>query len=201
MIINDNNRFVYIAVPKTATSSMHSALGEHTGHPEPAEHHMAYEKALERYPHIENYFSFGFVRNPWAKMVSTYYDFTLHRGRQYSAKVRMEHPLLSEFADFEDFCINLKNSDWCMDIFFVPQTWLVTDENDTPLDFIGRYENLEEDFRFVCEKIGFGNRNLEKYNVGKHNNKDYRAHFKSDKAIHAIGDLFASDVRMFGYEF
>ena len=37
----------------------------------------------------------------------------------------------------------------------MPQWWYVLDANgDIPLDFIGKYENLDKDWDKVCKKIG-----------------------------------------------
>ena len=199
MYIDDKNHVAYVAVPKVGSYSIHDYFG-HSIHPEPTEHHMGVKRLLREYPRCADYNIFGFVRNPWSKVVSTYFDFTLRRIYQYSAKVREDKPLLSEFEDFEAFCHELKDSPrWSQDIFFVPQSELLIKEDDNPVDFIGRFENLQEDFNVICDRFGLPRQNLNFRNKGMYR-KDYREYY-TNSSRQAISDFYKKDVERFGYEF
>jgi hypothetical protein len=199
MFISDEKKFVYFAIPKTGSYSIHNFFGYRTGHPLPDEHHMGVRRFVKDYSDKQDYFKFAFTRNPWSKIVATYFDFTLRRGKEYAQGIVYDQPLLSEFKDFNDFCIRLKDSEWRHDIFFVPQIELVTLENDLPISFIGKFENLNEDMKEVCSRLGIQFRPLEHANKGLYD-KSYRDYY-NDEARRAIEELYLTDLEMFNYEF
>ena len=45
-------------------------------------------------------------------------------------------------------------------------SWLLNKNDEIPLDFIGRFENLDKDFSFVANRIGLKDRILPKLIVG-----------------------------------
>ncbi len=196
MIINHEHEFVYVALPKTGSYSIHGyfKVGDH---PEPHLHHAGIR---ELPPFPEHYFKFAFVRNPWSKLVSIYHDFTLRRGCQYSGLVWHDKPLLSEFKDFEDFCRGLGQSHWFGDVFFRPQSVFVTNpDGSIAMDYVGRFEQLDEDFEQICSAIGVSYHRLEEANKGQYD-KGYREYY-TDETRAIIGELYREDVERFGYEF
>jgi len=202
MIIDHNLRYVYTANPKTGTSSVHDAIarlprGQH--HPEPEIHHRTMTELLRDHPEIADYFKFGFVRNPWSKMVSIYHDFTLRRKNQYSRLKQFDRPLLSEFSDFHDFCIRLRETPWTKNVFFRPQLDFVTVDGKL-IDFVGRFENLTADLDRACGMVGIHRRGLGHYNVAPYQNRDYRAHYNDASRI-AVAELYALDIEAFEYAF
>lgn len=199
MIINNEKKFVYVAIPKTGTYSLHSALGNPDNHPEPHLHHAGIRELLQHYPHIVDYYKFAFVRNPWDKLVSMYHDFTLRRGRAYSAKIVHPNPLLSEFKDFEDFCLNLKTSHWFSDIFFRPQYHSLVTDKGMIMDLVWKFEHMQTGFNAACQQIGLPQKNLGHLNKGQYVGK-YRQYY-STRAADAIGDLYEVDIRTFNYAF
>lgn len=65
----DDNRFIFIHIPKVAGISLIHALG--------FEHEHRWHMPLKYYQHIseekfEQYFKFAFVRNPWDRVFSAY---------------------------------------------------------------------------------------------------------------------------------
>lgn len=193
MIINNEKKFVFIAIPKTASKSVSAILGQHQ-HPEPYLYHMTAQEVLDQYPYTNEYTFFACVRNPWARLVSAYFDFTKKRGYQYSEKVRHDKPLLSEFVDFEDFCLRLKDSPWYQDIFFKPQVRFITDSTQ-----VMRFEHLREDFNILFASFGISASNIEHINKGVYE-KVYRDYYtKKSKA--AILKVYEEDIDVFGYQF
>ena len=196
MHIDHDKRFVYLALPKTGSYSIHYFF-DNTQHSEPHLHHAG---VRELDPVLIDYFKFAFVRNPWSKLVSMYHDFTLRRGQQYSGLVWHEKPLLSEFEDFDDFCYGLADSPWLQDVFFRPQFMFVTDEhNQDAVDFVGRVENLDIDFATVCAMLDISYKTLGVANKGQYT-KEYREYYTKRTAV-IIGDIYAEDVKRFNYEF
>jgi hypothetical protein len=92
---------------------------------------------------MDSYFKFAFVRNPWDRVHSWYRNVMrdeLHRKELSIA------PDLS-FAEFVQKHLDV----WALR----PQLSWLTDENgDIAVDYIGKFETLEEDYRIICEKVG-----------------------------------------------
>ena len=197
MIIDHEKKYVFVAIPKTGSISVQFSLG-HTSIPEP---HLYHQKLLPQInlENAQDYFKFAFVRNPWARLLSLYHDFTKNRIDKYSAQVTHDKPLLSEFKDFEDLCINLHNSNWRYDLFFWDQTEFLGVNGQVMVDYVGKFENFAEEFKHICKQLDI-NVELQKMNVGKYDNTKYREYY-STEATRAVARLYHRDIENFGYEF
>jgi hypothetical protein len=67
------------------------------------------------------------------------------------------------------------------------------------VDFIGRYENLEADFREACRRIGITPLPLAHRRRAK-NRSDYRSYY-SDVTAELIARRFKKDIDLFDYTF
>jgi len=160
MIISHEHKFIFLEYPKTGTLSISTALRRH--HPEISwvrfENHKKKEGkirhsglkgALIKYPECSNYFKFAFVRNPWDRAVSLKYHLIhneKYREMEFSEYISSMHFKMQ--PTFHQFC----------------------EKNYGNLDFIGKYENLEEDFKNICNIIGLGQ--MEKlYHLNKRDNE------------------------------
>ena len=66
------------------------------------------------------------------------------------------------------------------------------------VDFIGKFENLETDFEYICKKIGVNGIKLPHKN--KTQRKNYRDYYNENtKTI--IANWYKKDIDYFGYEF
>lgn len=132
---------------------------------------------------INDYFKFAFVRNPWARAVS-YWTY--------------------QFADqnFEDFC---KNSDDTQYHYIKKDTNKVLNkygeyyyENEIGIDFVGKVENLSEDLKVVCNRIGIPEPEI--YHQNKTDHKHYTEYY-NEKTQEIIAKNYESDISKFGYTF
>lgn len=75
--------------------------------------------------------------------------------------------------------------------------WITDADGRVLVDFIGRFEVLQEDFWAVCERLGVRARLP---HVKSTNKRDYRSYY-NDEAIETIARCFVRDIDRFGYEF
>lgn len=142
---------------------------------------------------FDKLFKFAFVRNPWDLQVSSYHH------------IRRERPhLLEGIDDFESFLRWKLNPErayqYIIDTSIELQSdYLVDLKGNRLVDFVGRYENLEEDFEEACNRIGIRPPKLPHKRQAKDRGA-YREYY-NDETARLVSDHFRQDVEMFGYEF
>jgi hypothetical protein len=197
-MINHDHKFVFIHIPKTAGTSIERFFGHNafhkkfrTGIPN-KEIMIGFDSESGKYfqhltlseihdllgDGIASYFSFGFVRNPWSKIVSSY-SFYKDRG----------------FNCFKDFLLSSKIPDQS---HLIPQYNFLFDGDRQLVDFIGRFENRDSYFELVCQKIGVPYEKLPCNNKGDHN---HYTEYYDDETRQIVSEKYAKDIEYFGYEF
>jgi hypothetical protein len=205
VIVSHKHKFIFIAIPKTATHAIRFALRKYLG-PDDWEQVELYHQSRLPYSEFENvkhghitsleakhaigeeiwntYFKFTFVRNPFDRFVS--YSFFRYTSSEIFAnnklgimKLHFKNPMLSN------------------DILFKPQWSFVSNEFDENLvDFIGRFENLQTDFDEVCKRIGLPQIKLESHNPTNH--KNYKQYLDKE-LIDLISNYYKDDLEQFDY--
>jgi hypothetical protein len=134
-----------------------------------------------------NYFKFTIVRNPWARLYSAYRNIerdAIHRRH-------MGFDMMPPFAEF------LRNSR--ARLFLYPQTyWLKDWRGNIPLDFIARFESLQEDWKVIRQKLNLPRLDLP-HRLGG-GNGGYRE-FYSDRARKFVQVKYAEEIELFDYRF
>ena len=151
------------------------------------------------------YFKFSFVRNPWTRILSEY------RYRNY-----FQH------RNFRDFVLNkLPKPGWDDQYRHVmPQYDMLHDRDGHLLvDFVGRFESLQQDFDQVCEQLGIVDSGLPHRNKSDKKSRDLRrkarnllfwngenqlqsaADFYDDETRDAVARYYRKDIETFGYTY
>jgi len=145
-----------------------------------------------------DYFKFAWVRNPYDRLVSWY-----HMIRQFNQNYRLWNYVRAESSDFASFVKNctdvIYESPFERKSFTFNQIEYLTDESGNLLvDFIGRFESLEDDFKKMCERAGLPEITLGKFNSSKHDT--YRQYY-TDETRDIISARFKRDLEEFDYAF
>ena len=136
---------------------------------------------------FENYFKFTFVRNPWDKIVSNYFYQQKMNGKvkgiSFKQWLRGSHPkpcLDNNMGRYEQL------------------DWISDKDNKLLIDFVGRFENLQNDFNIICDKIGAPRKILPHTNKTKHL---HYTHYYDDDSRKYVEKRFARDIAHFGYHY
>ena len=163
----------------------------------------------------QRYLRFAFVRNPWDRLWSCYcskiatrkrntgYRFKngIHRSFSKYKSIRAGMP----FAEFVHAVRDIPDEQ--SDLHFRSQHSFVTDhKGELLVDFIGHFEQLQNDFNRLCGKAGMPKQSLAHKNrrypkhCGDSFNRHY-SHYYDDETVTIVADRFKTDIELFGYRF
>lgn len=184
-----DQRCVFIHVPKTAGASVSSSL-DVTGFG-----HLS----IKWFP--KRYFSCSFVRNPWDRVVSAF--FYLNQGGENIVDQFNNWWYLSSYkGDFTSFVkeeFGKEKPAIFKEMHFKPQHKYICDKrNRLAIDFLGRYENLEEDFQRLSGKLEFSTNKLPHLHESCH--EDYQKYY-SNRTRKMVAQAYKKDIELFDYNF
>ena len=202
-MINHKYKFIFIHIPKTGGTSIEQVFYSKSNKTDvPCKHYTL--KMLERGNLVpKDYFKFSFVRNPWDMTVSQYhfmwkssYPWPIHWRKEHKefAKLSFEEWVLHPSFQFSTIrSIDIIGNRHHDGTFL---GWIMG--NKLNIDFIGKFENLQQDFDIICDKIGIPPKKLPHENKTKH--KDYREYY-DEETKQIVGEKYAKDIEYFGYKF
>jgi hypothetical protein len=191
----DYYKCIFVHIPKNAGLSVCYTLFGNTG----GSHRkiIGYKKIFSPKT-FRRYYKFTFVRNPWDRLVSTY--FFLKKGGLTEKDRIWADSHLGSYSDFDSFVKgwlseeNISNS-----LHFQHQHRFLEDEKgEIHLDFIGRFENIEADFLTISAKLGI-DKKLKKSNASDRN-EDYQFYY-NDLTRTIVSEVYEKDIRLFNYKF
>jgi len=212
MLISYSHKFLFVHVPKSAGVSVTQSLAPYAHRSE----QLPINRLLNRFgvhsnlmlgPHTWRWFrlhhsaqiirrhlparvygqlfKFAFVRNPWDAAVS-FYHYCLEHPTHH------RHNLTVRLGSFTEFI------KWRAERKPHLQADMVCDRHDRLLvNFLGRFETLEEDFQHVCQRIGI-QATLPRLNTSQH--RDYRSYY-DDATAELVATRWHRDIELFGYTF
>ena len=211
MIVSHKHKFIFFKTRKTAGSSIQVALANYCGPDDiiTGQYRLGVDdnshsaglnmnKFCSTHPHPEllevksflneeiwnTYFKFAFVRNPYDIAVSRYHW-------DLKGKMGIEETSIEGFQK------------WVKEgkLFDKDAAYLYTSFKDyVDLDFIGYFENLEEDLNYICNKINIPDLDLPKLKSGFRDSSSYSSFYNEDtKQI--VKNFYFNDFKLFGYNF
>ena len=154
------------------------------------------------------YFVFTFVRNPWERLVSTY--FYIMKGGRAEIDARRRDLYLSKYrGDFKRFVldienwINIREEDSIYPDQYIPHfrpqsEFILDDDGHNMVDFIGRVESIEHDFKSLCSALMVDAVKLPKSNRSSHGR--YHKYY-DHKSRDIVAEYYAKDIELFRYQF
>jgi len=191
-MVSDKHKCIFIHIIKTGGTSIEQYIG---GNIPPGKHKFA--KRYKEYlgdKKWDKYFKFTFVRNPWDKMISQYFYIQRCKEENYNLTFR-EFILSFESCPESEY---IESNGIAVKYNPIQLPWILDDNGNCLVDYIGRFENLQEDFNVVCNKIGIPQQQLPHVNKTKH--KHYTEYY-DDETREIVAVKFAKDIELFGYKF
>jgi hypothetical protein len=184
MRISHRFTFLFYHVPKTGGSSIEAAISRISSRTSFATKHTTFEESRKVYKKYFDYRKFAFVRNPWSLLFSW-----------FTAANRTQQHLITK-ENFKEFVSKVPN------LPLVPNTqFSYLCEGDTlAMDYVGKFETLDRDFKDITEKIGMPKFVLPHENGSNKGRYDYRD-FYTEESIDFVRDHFRVDVEVFGYDY
>ncbi len=213
-MISHKHKCIFVEIPKTGSTSIRAVIGSPPkAHLNICQIRYDMQRYWTRYGGIKNkllsslylllpekkrleigeekfrsYLKFGFVRNPWDRVVSLYFR---TGGLQMKDKMTFD-----EFVDWIKY-----SSSTC--VHSVPHTnqldWLIDPHGNLLVDFIGKFENIQKDWEVIAGKHGLPmalphkNKSL--------NERSFYTEYYSKRTKEIIENKFRVDIEFFNYTF
>ena len=197
MLLSDSHKFAFYHYPKTGGSSITACLAPYLKYPQPVprteqngwqgRHHIdGLQHEPIRYVKVKppaDYLTAVFIRNPFEVVVSAWnIDQIPFDKFVYEEIESRQHPTLR---------YTLLDS-------------IVDGDGNLP-DFIGRYENMDKDWKKFCKRVGLPKlklpyRNIKELKWNRHKSDDYRQYY-TDYSRQVVSRIFGNDCMHFNYNF
>jgi len=189
-MISHTYQCIFVHIPKTAGTSIEKKLELFQQLERGVQDHRTIQEIQKFIPESQfrSYFKFSFVRNPWARVFSWYQNVMRDPNHQKALGI-LSGCSFRQFAEYGLF----KN--WALR----PQTyWIQDKEGCISMDFVGRFERLEQDFAQVCDVLKIKDRTLPKLLHSAENN--YAAHY-DEKTRDIVANRYREEIQAFNYQF
>ena len=203
MVVNKN--FIFVHVPKTGGTSIRSLIEDYAmGRTEEfSEEHDVIFSAYQQMPdeNFNSKFKFAFVRNPFDRELSNYFWHTKMNGHidiSFPDWVKWRYDEMSDFLSVIQFS---EKSDYYYQKGFAktPQIgFLINEKGKIIVDFVGRFETLQEDWDIVADRLGLPKSLPHEFKT--YRDQDYRKYY-TEETRSIIENAHSIDLEIFNYDF
>ncbi len=228
-MISDSHKFLFIDIVKTGGTAIGSVLelyggkGKHhaIGRPLPELSRNEGLVAVPTEKTLQEYFCFTIVRNPFDRLISLYsfcqtapmqkrfaeggWKAILKRGlNKIPAKeINRKTYWPEDFIDFVEWMLDHENyfSDYTGEKYIAMHEWLRDSEGKMRIDYVGRFESLQEEAKIIMEKLQLPPQSIPIRNesFGEYKKRAGQCIYKNNDVQKAIESRFKEDFDLFGY--
>ncbi len=203
MVLKDK-KVIYLEMPKVANCSIKASMLNTKFEDD----YSVQKESLKYTTHkvgrgCRDFYKFTFVRNPFERLVSCY-ESKYHKDKKMIGSImkNLEYDnylfgFIRRDYGFTNFVLRIALiPDAYKDHHFKPQSQIVYEKDGrSRVDFVGKYESLNEEYEKISEKYDFDE--LPIYN--KTERKDYKEYYNALTARIAYF-IYRKDIKNFGYE-
>ena len=198
MPISHLRKFIFFHIPKTGGTSISKCLKLERRGVEYAwgsrRQHLTWQEMLvDEYvteEQMSNYFKFSFVRNPFDRIVSCF--LYQKRAKEIDRNI--------SFSKYVAIAHERRGRNYIKRYFyFRPQCEFICRDGANILDFVGRFEYINRDFKDLmsyfdmkCPRLLHAQRSRKR--------KSYQSYY-SKKSKNLVRKMYAKDLDIFGYSF
>lgn len=200
-VVDLKRQFYFIHNPKVAGTSIESLVG--------GQGHSTYRTLKREIPLIDIYFGFSFVRNPFRRVLSSFY----HKDAVSKKFATNRYSKTSN--GFKSFVVNEMKPligyekeilwhpiypDDVVHHHFLPQYFfMINEKGNVGVDFVGKLENLERDWSYVSNKLFNHTKKLPRLNRSTVA-IDFDSHFDDPEVNDILVRFYKKDFELFGYD-
>jgi hypothetical protein len=226
MIISHSHRFIFIKSLKTAGTSIEAALSNFCGGDDVVTPLGDYEfnrdetgawvhKAMNEGNYLQHdralkirdslppktwsdYFKFSITRNPWDRALS-YFFWDKRQDSALTPPKRLYHNLGVPYDDFAP--VKHRFADFIKSRTLGSNDPFYVIDGQLCVDFVIRYEHLDDDCREVCARTGVPPFQIPRLKTGIRKNKRHYTEYFDDETRDIVADIHRNDIRLFNYSF
>lgn len=193
---HDKYKCIFIHVPKVAGSSIERVIYQTdrwlVGHVK-ASDYVKLDRAK-----FESYFSFGFVRNPYDRVVSAYHY--LKNDSPDPLDIKWGKLNIRDL-EFKEFVLKLQDDEFRQNIlrknhFYFQNKYLCDENMNILVNFVGKFEQLNSDFKKILNIL---NRKDSLVHVNKSKHCDYKDYYNYE-TYKIVREIYKNDFEIFDYD-
>ena len=188
-MINHKHQCAFVHIPKTGGTSIGKLLlGDLDAYD--SKPHAPLKGSYLKFPH---YFKFSFVRNPWDRMVSYYYEKDCLKNISFSDYIKMVR------GDFPEKRGRLGKRD--PNVWKHAQGYLnfwLPKKNLKHLNHIGRLESIQSDWEFISSRLNIDRPLI---HARKTSGRGPYQEYYSLSTRRIVEEIYKDDIEYFKYKF
>ena len=175
--------YIWVRIPKNASSSIMTKT-------------MHHERVLVNKEDVDfgSKFTFCFVRNPFDRLLSCWNSRIREHGKLDNNRNLL---LKTNFPDFVRAVCNIPDDQ--ADQHFRSQSWFTFNNGEFIVDYVGRVETINKDWRDVSKKIGVGEK-LKHIKRSRYKGQGYK-HYYTSKLVDLVAERYENDLKNFNYTY
>lgn len=147
-------------------------------------------------------FKFSFVRNPYDRLIS-FYHFMVAPKPNWSILNSVLNNIQQAIGKrtFKEFCLMFSDNEIINKANGIQKqyTYLTNENGEIMVDYIGRFENFQQDWDYICENV-FHHKYILPHENRSNHRKDYMSYY-DEKTKQIVFNYYKKDFEMLRYNY